>query len=716
MGDACDLDPVEAVVLTFDTDPDGGAIPGGTIIDSQWSSIGVDVECGNNTPGNPDECVVLDSNSLPAGQNDLGTHCQTNTLIVATNVDDGNGDGRVDTPYSEPGGGQIRFNFSDPVDLAGRSRSWISTRTKAERAVMAIIDAGGGTIVVPVPVLGNGTVQTVTIDVPYVTELTVAFDQGWRTGCTTYTPTVIPQVAAATMMAADADVCVDSVYPVADAGDDREIVLGAVVHIDGSNSHKGDPWIPDNVGLEYQWSVKDPFGNPVELQDAGSPVPSFIPGQDGVYDVTLTVRRLDNAHESWPDQVRLTTTWNLYDTLLIDPPSIDFGDVHIGESAGIGLMLTDACVDNGNCETLSVDPAVTTTPVAGQFVSDAVEALPHDGAATELVVTFAPTELGNAQGQVAIRDSAGVAALVYLTGTGFNLAPIAHAGDDQALLTFATVRLDGSLSGDPDGDAIEYDWTLLSKPAGSAAELADAHTVAPTFIADVYGDYVASLSVTDMWGQESPMADSVTISFANAAPNADAGEAFAVFVGEDALLDGSGSFDPNGDLMTYAWSFDGKPAGSEAILIGDNEQMAHFLADVAGTYLVRLTVSDNLESDQATVQIQAVETLDAITQSLSAANTALNALDDEDFRFKRARAFLTAKINHALNSMDKGQPRVALVMLERTVLRRMDGCALRGIPDERAGVDTIVNCSAQAQVYPHVLNAVVLLRDIVDNQ
>jgi hypothetical protein len=363
-----------------------------------------------------------------------------------------------------------------------------------------------------------------------------------------------------------------------------------------------------------------------------------------------------------------------------------------------------------------VDTAVTTSGPDNQFLSAALEALPHGGVPTEIIVTYTPTALGDMEGAIEISDTLGVAAIVPLTGTGVNEAPTADAGDDQPLQALGEVTLDGSRSGDPDGDAISYAWSWISRPDGSNAQLFAANTVAPTFIADVYGDYVVDLVVTDEWGYESPMHDSVTVSFTNLAPIADAGENQAVFVGQDAILDGNGSFDPNGDSLSYAWSFDARPDGSTTMLVGDDQVTAHFYADVAGTYIIRLTVSDDDYSDQATVQIQVIETLDGVSQSLSDAIDALNALDESDFAFKHARRFLTAKINFAINSIEHGHYRLALVILERTVLRRMDGCALRGEPDEHAGVDTITNCAAQQQVYADVLNAIELLTEIMEDQ
>lgn len=78
-----------------------------------------------------------------------------------------------------------------------------------------------------------------------------------------------------------------------------------------------------------------------------------------------------------------------------------------------------------------------------------------------------------------------------------NAAPVANAGAGQNVTTGTAVTLIGSASSDANGDTLTYAWTLVSKPAGSAAVLAGATSATPTFTADRAGIYVASLIVND---------------------------------------------------------------------------------------------------------------------------------------------------------------------------------------------------------------------------
>ena len=70
-------------------------------------------------------------------------------------------------------------------------------------------------------------------------------------------------------------------------------------------------------------------------------------------------------------------------------------------------------------------------------------------------------------------------------------------------------------------------------------------------------------------------------------------------------LNGIQSYDPEGKPLSYAWSFDARPSGSQASLQNSTSVQCNFTPDVAGDYVVRLTVSDGKAKGYDTVTIRA---------------------------------------------------------------------------------------------------------------
>lgn len=89
-------------------------------------------------------------------------------------------------------------------------------------------------------------------------------------------------------------------------------------------------------------------------------------------------------------------------------------------------------------------------------------------------------------------------------------------------------------------------------------------------------------------------------------PTADAGSDRTVAVGQVVQLDGTASQDPQGLALTYAWAFRVLPTGSAARLNDAGAVTPSFTADVAGRYLVDLTVTSAAgRSAAATVVVNA---------------------------------------------------------------------------------------------------------------
>ena len=197
---------------------------------------------------------------------------------------------------------------------------------------------------------------------------------------------------------------------------------------------------------------------------------------------------------------------------------------------------------------------------------------------------------------------------VIVTTEKVNVAPVANAGADQSVRYGSTVQLNGTASSDSDGNPLTFHWSIVSRPTGSAAELANATEPTPTFVADAAGDFVLSLVVND--GRIGSPPDTVTVTTSNSAPVADAGEDRTVAPGVEILLDGSGSNDADGNPLLYSWSLLSRPALSEALLVGADSAAPFLQIDAGGDYVVQLIVNDGLEdSAPDTVLISTINSL-----------------------------------------------------------------------------------------------------------
>ena len=201
-----------------------------------------------------------------------------------------------------------------------------------------------------------------------------------------------------------------------------------------------------------------------------------------------------------------------------------------------------------------------------------------------------------------------------MLGCGFNVVStannqviVAKAGLVQNVIAGNIVSLDGSESTDADNSFITYQWSIVSKPAVSVADIDNPNIVNPTFMADLPGQYSVQLIVTDAKSNRSEDSITVTVMPAgNVVPVANAGTALGVVTGSLVTLDGSSSNAENGGPLTYFWTFSSKPAGSEAALSSVSVAKPTFKADAAGLYTFDLIVNNGeFNSAAATVTVTA---------------------------------------------------------------------------------------------------------------
>jgi hypothetical protein len=193
--------------------------------------------------------------------------------------------------------------------------------------------------------------------------------------------------------------------------------------------------------------------------------------------------------------------------------------------------------------------------------------------------------------------------------TAPELGPLAaDAGFDLIGQPGTDFVFDGSDSRGPD---LSFQWRLSLAPEDSRARLEHPDTAWPALLPDEPGLYELELEVCDAVGRcatDSAMA--IVSEFqptSGSAPVADAGsDVTGAAVGSGVSLDGSGTSDPEGDSLTYVWSFGSQPSSStltKSDISGRFGTSPSFTPDVEGVYKLRLYVTDGTGASQDSVRV-----------------------------------------------------------------------------------------------------------------
>jgi PKD repeat protein len=193
-----------------------------------------------------------------------------------------------------------------------------------------------------------------------------------------------------------------------------------------------------------------------------------------------------------------------------------------------------------------------------------------------------------------VTDTVGLISTDTATVTVSNLAPTAQAGGPYSGDEGASVALDGSGSSDPAGGDLAYAWDL-----DDDGQFDDAFTATPSYAWPEPGTYSLTLQVTDSGGMTNTAASQVTVN--NVAPAAEGGGPYSGDEASSIMLDGSGSSDPGGGALTYAWDLDDDGQYDDAYTVNTSYSWTE-----PGIYQVSLMVTDTVgltNSDVATVTV-----------------------------------------------------------------------------------------------------------------
>lgn len=363
-----------------------------------------------------------------------------------------------------------------------------------------------------------------------------------------------------------------NVAPTANPGPSQNVVVGAVVSMDGSASKDSD-----GGSLTFKWTlIGKPNGSAATLTNATYPNPKFTADLAGNYVVSLVVN--DGKADSTVATVSVTAT-------VANAAPVANAGVNQNVVIGSTVTLDATASTDANNDSLSYKWVLQSKPAnSSATLTAATSAKPSFKA--DLAGTYVATLVasdGKSNSEISV---------VSILASAANLAPIAKPGANQSVVIGSKVSVDASASVDPNGDLITYRWSLLYKPVGSTASLSLATAVSATFTADLAGTYLVGLTVNDGKVDSPVVVQTVTATKLNTAPVANAGTSQNVTAATLTTLDGSASTDADQEALTYTWALISQPTGSTAALSSSTSPKPTFTPNVAGTYVASLVVSD----------------------------------------------------------------------------------------------------------------------------
>lgn len=234
----------------------------------------------------------------------------------------------------------------------------------------------------------------------------------------------------------------------------------------------------------------------------------------------------------------------------------------------------------------------TTSTITGQIIDDPIQGIDYNCSSGSSGVTNTNGEYTCNVGDD-VTFSIGPVTIGTLAAQSNFITPYTlFANDTLAAINFA--RLVQSM--DSDGNASNGIITLSATQMSllpSNTSFSD-----PDFVSDI--ETALGITLISSEDAQSQLNDAIilfggTIPDGGHIPVANAGMDDSVIVGNPVILDGTGSYDSDGDTLRYEWSLASIPNGSvSALFTGQDTYAPNLTPDVEGPYVVQLRVNDGV--------------------------------------------------------------------------------------------------------------------------
>lgn len=381
--------------------------------------------------------------------------------------------------------------------------------------------------------------------------------------------------------------------PVANAGADRTIQHPS----DNLRLNAGKSYDPDGMIIKYKWKMLSNDGNyQIAWPDSASTPLRHL--ETGKFVIELTVT--DDLGLSAKDTINVTVLPKAVENTY---PIADAGKDQTITLPKNSVMLDGSESHDPDGEVVSYSWKKISGPAQGSIKTP-----------NESITEVYNLNEGSYQFELTITDNEGAShkAIVNVkVNPKPNTAPVANAGTDQQIrLPINKITLNGSGSSDSDGTISTYSWSKISGPSQFKIESPNAVKTDVSGLAE--GIYVFRLTVKD--DKNASHTDDVKITVLeaiNIAPVAHTGENIEIRLPKNSIIaDGSKSSDADGSISNYQWTKISGPAMFD--ILAPNNKKTEIKNLVAGTYVFRLTVTDN-KGAKATADLQ-VKVLAALNQ------------------------------------------------------------------------------------------------------